>query len=62
MIKVVLFERVEEIDHGHTFYVDTGSFVMADKAARLKAKELGIDLNRICNTAMATIEVLKPGG
>jgi hypothetical protein len=61
MIKVVLFARVEEIDRSHTFYVDTGSFVIADKTARRRAKELGIDLNRICNTAMATIEVLKPG-
>jgi hypothetical protein len=25
-------------------------------------EKLGIDLNRISNTAMATIEVLKPGG
>jgi hypothetical protein len=62
LIKVTLFESIEKLEDGHTYYVDTSSYIEAYEAARDKAKALGVDFNRYSNSAMATIEVLKPGG
>lgn len=60
MIKVTLFETLEKLEDGQTYHVDTFSFVEAFEAATDKAKELGVDLAKHSNSAMAHIEVLKP--
>jgi hypothetical protein len=59
MIKVTFFETLEKLEDGHTYYVDTSSFVEAYEASRDKAKALGVDLARHSNSAMALIDVLK---
>jgi hypothetical protein len=60
VIKVTLFEDVQKLSDGHTYYVDCLCFIKADKAAKTKAKALGVDLDRYSNSAMASMEVLKP--
>ena len=59
MIKVTLFEDVEKIIEGHDYYVETTCFIRADKAAKDKAKALGVDLAKYSNTALSVINVLK---
>jgi hypothetical protein len=62
VIKVTFFESVEKLEDGHTYYVETSSFVEAFEAATDKAKALGVDLDQHSNSAMALVEVLKPVG
>lgn len=59
MIRVTFFKTIDEINNGLDYYVDTLSFIEADKVAVNKAKELGIDLKKYPQKALSLIDVLK---
>ena len=60
MIKVAFVDETGKQSDKRTFHVLTDCFYTDDRTARAKAKAIGIDLDRYNDTAMASIEVLKP--